>query len=127
MPAPTPARYAPVTLDGASVTLDALTHIVAGAPILIDDGALHRAWTGQQVADRVTAERHVYGRTTGVGAGRQETTSAPVAHGLRLLRAHAAGWGEPLPAACARSSRRPCATGALVVSSRPAPTPVVRP
>ena len=98
MPAPTPARYEPVTLDGASLTLDALTHVVAGAPLLIDDGALHRAWTGQQVADRVTAERHVYGRTTGVGAGREETTRAPVAHGLRLLRAHAAGWGEPLPA-----------------------------
>ena len=97
MPALTPARYQPVSLDGASLTLAGLASIVAGAPALVDPSALDRARLGQEAADRVTAERHVYGRTTGVGAGREEVTSAPVAHGLRLLRAHAAGWGEPLP------------------------------
>ncbi len=98
MSALTPARYQPVSLDGASLTLAGLASIVAGAPALVDPSALDRARLGQEAADRVTAERHVYGRTTGVGAGREEVTSAPVSHGLRLLRAHAAGWGEPLPA-----------------------------
>lgn len=97
MAAPTPARYRPVTLDGASLTLADLSHIVAGADVVVHPSALCRARRGQEAADRITAERHVYGRTTGVGAGREEVTRAPVAHGLRLLRAHAAGWGEPLP------------------------------
>src|SRR3954468_22390050 len=98
MPALTPACDHPVSLDGASLTLAGLASIVAGPPAVVAPSALKQARLGQGAADRVTAERHVYGRTTGVGAGREEVTSAPVSHGLRLLRAHAAGGGEPLPA-----------------------------
>ena len=44
--------------------------------------------------------RPVYGRTTGVGANRSVGVEAgdERAHSLRLLRSHAGGLGEPLPA-----------------------------
>ncbi len=121
MPPPTPPRYQPVSLDGASLTLAGLASIVAGAPALVDPSALDRARLGQEAADRVTAERHVYGRTTGVGAGREEVTSAPVSHGLRLLRAHAAGWGEPLPADVVRCALAIRANQLLVGGSGASP------
>ena len=40
MSALTPARYQPVSLDGASLTLAGLASIVAGAPALVDPSAL---------------------------------------------------------------------------------------
>ena len=46
-PALTPARYQPVTLDGASLTLAGLASIVAGAPAFVDPSALDRARLGQ--------------------------------------------------------------------------------
>jgi histidine ammonia-lyase len=121
MSALTPARDHPVSLDGGSLTLADLASIVAGAPALVDPSALKQARLGQEAADRVTAERHVYGRTTGVGAGREEVTSAPVSHGLRLLRAHAAGWGEPLPADVVRCALAIRANQLLVGGSGASP------
>jgi len=48
----------------------------------------------------IAARRQVYGRTTGVGANRQEEVGgeAALGHGLRLLRSHAGGVGPLLPA-----------------------------
>ena len=44
--------------------------------------------------------REIYGRTTGVGANRDLTVDedAGPEHGRRLLRSHAGGTGEPMPA-----------------------------
>ena len=61
------------------------------------------------------------------GVAPEPPTSSWLARIARAQRTTSAGSGSPHPAAWARSSRRPCATGALVISSRPAPTPVVRP
>jgi histidine ammonia-lyase len=51
-------------------------------------------------ARRIAATGRVYGRSTGVGANRNEDvpTEAAAEHGLRLLRSHAGAIGEELPA-----------------------------
>ena len=47
----------------------------------------------------LSAQREIYGRTTGVGANRDLTVDedAGPEHGMRLLRSHAGGAGDPLP------------------------------
>ncbi|MQY03261.1 aromatic amino acid ammonia-lyase [Actinomadura macrotermitis] len=63
--------------------------------IAISPAGLDRARAAAETARAVAAERPVYGRTTGVGANRMvnvEWEDAD-AHGLRLLRSHAAGAG----------------------------------
>ncbi|WP_326568814.1 aromatic amino acid ammonia-lyase [Amycolatopsis rhabdoformis] len=51
-----------------------------------------------ELAVELGAKRAVYGRTTGVGANRHTVVDPESAdhHGLRLLRSHAGGTGEPL-------------------------------
>ena len=82
-------------LDGHSLDLDALERGRPGRRASIDPAALER---GRAVAPArrggQLAPQPVYGRTTGVGAARDESTDSEVDHGLRLLRSHAAGWGE---------------------------------
>ena len=55
---------------------------------------------------RTGATRAVYGRTTGVGANRHAVIDADAAdeHGLRLLRSHAGGTGDPLPDTVVRAA-----------------------
>jgi histidine ammonia-lyase len=67
--------------------------------------ARERMAAGRAAADAAVGRRHVYGRTTGVGAN----YTVPIAgegreHGLRLLRSHAGGVGEPLPAELVRAT-----------------------
>jgi histidine ammonia-lyase len=93
-----------VVLDGSSLDLDGLRAVALGAPVAVDPLALERADRSHRLATRLSADRPVYGRTTGVGAGRDETTDSAGDHGLRLLRSHAAGWGEPLPHAVVRAA-----------------------
>lgn len=93
-----------LTLDGSSLDLPAIRLIARGATLAADPAALARAAELHREAGRVTSERPVYGRTTGVGAARGEETTAAVSHGLRLLRSHAAGWGELFPAATVRAA-----------------------
>lgn len=61
--------------------------------------AAERATRGYELAVELGAKRAVYGRTTGVGANRHTVVDAETAdqHGLRLLRSHAGGTGDPLP------------------------------
>jgi histidine ammonia-lyase len=61
--------------------------------------AVKRAESSYQLAVELGAKRAVYGRTTGVGANRHTVVDPESAdhHGLRLLRSHAGGTGEPLP------------------------------
>ena len=94
----------PLQLDGHSLDLDALERAAAGAPAAIDAAAMARAATSHQNAAEVSTTRPVYGRTTGVGAARDESTDSKVDHGLRLLRSHAAGWGEVMPPAVVRAA-----------------------
>ncbi|MFF8572413.1 aromatic amino acid ammonia-lyase [Streptomyces sp. NPDC015140] len=60
--------------------------------------ALSRAEQSYELAVELGAKGAVYGRTTGVGANRHIVVDPGAAdlHGLRLLRSHAGGSGEPL-------------------------------
>ena len=84
-------------LDGRSLDLDGLLLAAAGTAAVTDPAALARARASHVLAATISAERPVYGRTTGVGAAREESTDSAVDHGLRLLRSHAAGWGAVVP------------------------------
>jgi histidine ammonia-lyase len=92
-----------LVLDGHSLDLDGL-RVAAGARVVLDPAALARAAASHELAARLSAQQPVYGRTTGVGAARDETTDSAVGHGLRLLRSHAAGWGEEVPAPVVRAA-----------------------
>jgi histidine ammonia-lyase len=93
-----------LTLDGASLDLDSLAAAAAGTEVRLDPAAVERASASHRRAAEVSSHRPVYGRTTGVGAARDEQTTSAVDHGLRLLRSHAAGWGEPLPSRVVRTA-----------------------
>jgi len=62
-------------------------------------GAEH-AW---KLAEELSTRRVVYGRTTGVGANKDDTVGHSTEHGLRLLRSHAGGSGAELPAGQVRA------------------------
>ena len=98
-------RDAPaLRLDGRTLDLDGLLRAAGGAAATVDPAALERAAASHRLAAAVSAERPVYGRTTGVGAARAESTDSAVEHGLRLLRSHAAGWGTAVPEPVVRAA-----------------------
>lgn len=67
--------------------------------------ARDRMAAGRAAADAVAARRHVYARTTGVGANYEVLVEAEGReHALRLLRSHASGMGEPLAAEVVRTT-----------------------
>ncbi|HET7477550.1 MAG TPA: aromatic amino acid lyase [Dermatophilaceae bacterium] len=76
-------------LDGSNLTPGLLTRIGAGATVEIAADAVRRMAVNQAAAERVSRQRPVYGRTTGVGAARGQ----PGGTGIDLWRSHAAGWG----------------------------------
>ncbi|MEV4256087.1 aromatic amino acid lyase, partial [Spirillospora sp. NPDC049652] len=88
-----------IELDGTSLTCDLVTRAARGdVMIAISDTGRKRARDAWDTARRVAGRRPVYGRTTGVGANRAvevEWEDAD-AHGLRLMRSHAAGAGPLL-------------------------------
>lgn len=108
--------------------------------VALSDEARARMERAHGTAAAATRARPVYGRTTGVGANRSVHVEGgdEREHGLRLLRSHAGGMGEPqapevvrapIPPAWLRSSRSPCSRSSPPSTStlRFAPTPVVRP
>ena len=127
---------------------------VGSASVDLDAAAVERARQAYEFAVRTGATRAVYGRTTGVGANRDAVIDPQAAdeHGLRLLRSHAGGTGDPLPdavvraadadpaqpargrrqrrppAAAGRPGRRPCGSGRCRWCTRGAPSaPVTSP
>jgi histidine ammonia-lyase len=87
-----------IVLDGESLTCGDVAAIGRGAATV----AIGRAgWERAEAASRLattTAQSGSYGRSTGVGANRAVPVEAGdiQAHGLRLIRSHAAGGGPPL-------------------------------
>jgi histidine ammonia-lyase len=85
-----------VAIDGRTLSCGQVRAVArdAAAARVTDDGR-RRAEASAAAAAEVMARRHVYGRTTGVGANRDQVV--PVdglpGHGLRLLRSHAGGGG----------------------------------
>ena len=95
-----------VMLDGRSLTCEqvrqaARQRVAVG---LAEQGRL-RASAAAQVAAEVMARREVYGRTTGVGANRDQRIRDDdmAGSGLRLLRSHAGGGGPLIAAELSRA------------------------
>lgn len=102
-----PARVCPdagdtrVVLDGRALGIPGLVRLAdrAAVPVVAPE-ALDRARRAWVNGRRLAAEGRWYGRGTGVGAHREVRVETPdeAAHGLRVLRSHAAGAGALLPA-----------------------------
>ncbi|MEV7319227.1 aromatic amino acid ammonia-lyase [Streptomyces sp. NPDC093970] len=90
-----------VILDGIGMGVEDVVRLADGAarPVPGTD-AMRRTEESWNAARQIAATGRVYGRSTGVGANRNEDvpTEAAAGHGLRLLRSHAGAIGEELPA-----------------------------
>ncbi|NBE54746.1 aromatic amino acid ammonia-lyase [Streptomyces boluensis] len=90
-----------VVLDGQTLPAADVVRLADGTARPVPDAAaMRRAEESWHAALRLAASGRVYGRSTGVGANRNENvpTEAAAEHGLRLLRSHAGAIGAPLPA-----------------------------
>lgn len=96
-----------IRLDGSSLACADVVRVARrSAWVELDEAAVERAGEAYRIARDSGAKRAVYGRTTGVGANRHAVVDPDSAdqHGLRLLRSHAGGTGEPQPDAIVRSA-----------------------
>ncbi|MEV8568098.1 aromatic amino acid ammonia-lyase [Streptomyces sp. NPDC051322] len=90
-----------VVLDGESLPVADVVRLARGtARPVPGTEALKRVELSWDAARELAASGRVYGRSTGVGANRNESVPSGAAadHGLRLLRSHAGAIGDPLPA-----------------------------
>jgi histidine ammonia-lyase len=90
-----------VVLDGVGLGVEDVVRLADGtARPVPGTEAMKRVEEVWDVARRIAATGRVYGRSTGVGANRNEAvpTEAAADHGLRLLRSHAGAIGAELPA-----------------------------
>jgi histidine ammonia-lyase len=95
----------PVTVDGATLSCAAVAEVARrGAPVAVAPSGLARAVASHAAALAAVGRYAFYGRTTGVGANNLVTVVPGNGHGLRLLRSHASGAGERVPAAVARGA-----------------------
>lgn len=96
-----------ITLTGNDLTIPALAEIArGGGAARADDAASARIRAARAVVERAVAEgRRVYGVTTGFGALSDVNISPADARALQLnlLRSHAAGVGDALPAGVVRA------------------------
>ncbi|WP_105973394.1 aromatic amino acid ammonia-lyase [Streptomyces geranii] len=106
VPPPVPSSVSPVStgivvLDGVGLGVEDVVRLADGAarPVPGTD-AMKRVEEVWDAARQIAASGRVYGRSTGVGANRNENvpTEAAADHGLRLLRSHAGAIGAELPA-----------------------------
>ncbi|MGP4050349.1 aromatic amino acid ammonia-lyase [Streptomyces sp. 2A115] len=98
-----PAAATPglVVLDGCSIGVTDVVRLANGAARPVPGTeAMKRVEESWDAARQMAATGRVYGRSTGVGANRNEDvpTEAAADHGLRLLRSHAGAIGAELPA-----------------------------
>jgi histidine ammonia-lyase len=88
-------------LDGQTVSCAQVRDVARGeASAAVSEDGLQRARAAARLVAEVAARMAVYGRTTGVGANRDQPVMASdvAEYGYRLLRSHAGG-GGPLVAA----------------------------
>ena len=90
-----------VTLDGTSLTLDAVVSVARDfAPVIVSPAAATRARLSRARIERALAEvRTIYGVNTGFGKLANVRIPAGQLLDLQrnLIRSHAAGVGDPLP------------------------------
>ncbi|GLZ05372.1 histidine ammonia-lyase [Actinomadura sp. NBRC 104412] len=85
-----------IVIDGTGLTCYQVARAAReDVTIVMSPEGVERARSAWKTVREVAAERPVYGRTTGVGANREVGVEweDSDAHGLRLLRSHAAGAG----------------------------------
>ncbi|CAM5567740.1 aromatic amino acid ammonia-lyase [Streptomyces canus] len=90
-----------VSLDGIGLGVADVVRLADGSARPVPGTeATKRVTESWDAARQIAATGRVYGRSTGVGANRNEDvpTEAAAEHGLRLLRSHAGAIGEELPA-----------------------------
>jgi histidine ammonia-lyase len=95
-----------VRLDGRTLSCAQVRDVARGAATAaVTRVGRERARAAARVAAEVAARRDVYGRTTGVGANRDQVVSGAgmAGHGLRLLRSHAGGGGPLIAAEASRA------------------------
>ena len=84
----------PIPVDGRRLTVDDLLSVaVEQRNVELADEARSRAAQSHEFAERISAERAVYGRTTGVGANRDVAIDDPAANAVALARSHATSAG----------------------------------
>ena len=95
-----------VQLDGRTLSCSQVRDVARGtaAAAVTGDGR-ERTRAAARTAAEVAARSQVYGRTTGVGANRDQVVSPAdlEGHGLRLLRSHAGGGGPLIAAELSRA------------------------
>lgn len=97
-----------VTVDGATLSGEIVAAVAErGARVAVAPDGTARAAAAHRALLAAVGRERVYGWTTGVGANNRVPVERGNGHGLRLLRSHAGGAGEPVAAAVAR--------GALVI------------
>ncbi|WP_133829084.1 aromatic amino acid ammonia-lyase [Actinomycetospora succinea] len=77
-------------------TVAAVARTPGPTDLHLDRGALARVERAARLGADLSTRRAVYGRTTGVGANRDELAPEQGEHGLRLLRSHSGGAGDRL-------------------------------
>ncbi|MFF4254469.1 aromatic amino acid ammonia-lyase [Streptomyces sp. NPDC001663] len=90
-----------VVLDGIGLGVEDVVRLAEGSARAVPGtDAMRRVAESWDAARQIAATGRVYGRSTGVGANRNEDvpTEAAAEHGLRLLRSHAGSIGDELPA-----------------------------
>jgi len=90
-----------VVLDGVGLGVADVVRLADGSARPVPGSeAMRRVEESWDAARQIAATGRVYGRSTGVGANRNEDvpTEAAAEHGLRLLRSHAGAIGDELPA-----------------------------
>lgn len=129
MSSPIPDRaaggnHAVVVLDGRRMMVADVVRMAESVarPLPAADG-MKRVEASWNAAREIASWGRVYGRSTGVGANRNETvpTEAAADHGLRLLRSHAGAIGEELPARQVRAMLAVRANQLLAERRRAAP------
>ena len=97
---------AAVILDGQTLTCGQVAAVARGVVLVeVSPDGRERAAAAAATAAAVSGRRPVYGRTTGVGANRDQTVRGGDAatSGLRLLRSHAGGGGPLIAAELSRA------------------------
>jgi histidine ammonia-lyase len=90
-------------MDGTTLSCAGVAAVARrGALVAIAPGGLDRAAAAYRAAREAAAAGPFYGRTTGVGANGMTAVAPGNGHGLRLLRSHVGGAGEPVDGAVAR-------------------------
>lgn len=82
-------------LDGSSLSLDDVVAVARGREqVSLDPAARARIEASRAYAGKVGRERQIYGRSTGVGANRDQIVVEPDPQARQLLRSHATSAGE---------------------------------